>query len=46
MCMLYHTDIDECNNGFPCDHICTNTMGSFECSCENGYSMNSNLCIG
>ena len=31
-------DVDECqkNNG-GCVHICKNTVGSFECSCENGY---------
>ena len=29
-------DIDECE-GRPCDHICTNNVGSFECSCRSGY---------
>ena len=43
---IYCTDIDECNNNFPCDHICTNTIGSFECNCESGYSIEENLCIG
>ena len=36
----YHvTDIDECtsNNG-GCQHNCSNTDGSFECSCRNGYT--------
>ena len=36
---LWHfTDIDECivyNGG--CDHNCTNTPGSFECSCDPSY---------
>lgn len=33
-------DIDECrlNNG-GCDHICRNTVGSFECSCKKGYKL-------
>ncbi|XP_010221616.1 PREDICTED: signal peptide, CUB and EGF-like domain-containing protein 3, partial [Tinamus guttatus] len=33
-------DIDECrlNNG-GCDHICRNTVGSFECSCRKGYKL-------
>ncbi|XP_066271630.1 uncharacterized protein [Branchiostoma lanceolatum] len=34
-------DIDEClgeNGG--CDHICTNTEGSFQCSCHPGYLLN------
>ena len=46
MLYVYCTDIDECNNSFPCDQMCTNTIGSFECSCESGYSMEGNLCTG
>ena len=46
MLYAYCTDINECNNSFPCDQICTNTIGSFECSCESGYSMEGNLCTG
>ena len=36
MCML--SDINECNrsNG-GCGHNCTNTEGSFECTCRDGY---------
>ncbi|CAA3024223.1 Serine threonine kinase [Olea europaea subsp. europaea] len=35
------TDIDECENN-PCDEngICTNTPGSFTCSCKHGYTGN------
>ena len=31
-------DIDECeiHNG-GCDHYCTNTNGSYYCSCQDGY---------
>ncbi|XP_019616827.1 PREDICTED: uncharacterized protein LOC109464315 [Branchiostoma belcheri] len=35
------SDIDEClaaNGG--CDHVCTNTMGTFHCSCVTGYNLN------
>ncbi|RLV96993.1 hypothetical protein DV515_00012292 [Chloebia gouldiae] len=39
-CPLSPPDIDECrlNNG-GCDHICRNTVGSFECSCKKGYKL-------
>ena len=32
------TDINECrDNNDGCSQICTNTEGSFECSCRDGY---------
>ena len=32
------TDIQECNNNNGnCDHNCTNTEGSYYCTCEDGY---------
>ena len=34
-------DVDECaadTDG--CDQVCTNTPGSFECSCNGGYVLN------
>ena len=33
-------DVDEClvSNG-GCAHYCTNTIGSFECSCYQGYQL-------
>ncbi|XP_059405500.1 low-density lipoprotein receptor-related protein 2 isoform X3 [Carassius carassius] len=31
-------DVDECvNRPDLCSHYCTNTLGSFECSCSHGY---------
>ena len=30
-------DIDECGAFDPCEQVCTNTDGSYECSCEDGY---------
>ncbi len=31
-------DINECNtNNGGCESICTNTIGSFICTCQNGY---------
>lgn len=35
----YCTDYDECENGNECDHECTNTFGSFKCSCREGYEL-------
>ena len=44
-----HTDVDECatNNG-GCDHYCTNTIGSFVCSCYPGYTLDGDghTCLG
>ena len=37
-----HIDTNECSsNGGrgPCAHICTNTPGSFTCSCRTGYAL-------
>ncbi len=36
-------DVNECltNNG-GCEHNCTNTDGNFSCSCNTGYSRDSN----
>lgn len=33
-------DIDECEESSPCgsNSVCSNTIGSFSCSCESGYS--------
>ena len=42
------TDVNECliDNG-GCDQNCTNTNGSFQCSCSTGYNLCSNAyCIG
>ena len=40
---LYLTDINECssNNG-GCSQFCTNTDGSFRCSCRSGFRLGSN----
>lgn len=49
--LLWHSlslDVDECvvNNG-GCQHICVNTMGSYECRCKEGFflSDNQHTCI-
>ena len=40
--ILSVSDINECAvyNG-RCDHACTNTIGSYVCSCDSGYILNS-----
>ncbi|XP_058467763.1 protein tolkin-like [Malaya genurostris] len=40
---VYSTDVDECavNNG-GCQHECKNTLGSYACSCHNGYTLHDN----
>ncbi|KAM4633772.1 thrombomodulin-like [Polymixia lowei] len=39
------TDIDECVNQKPCDHVCTNTYGSYRCSCEEGFESVDDRCV-
>ena len=34
-----HTDIDECAEHGKCSQICTNTKGSYKCSCNAGYQL-------
>jgi len=47
---VYIVDINECqrspNGG--CDHICTDTNGSYYCSCHDGYILGNDTssCIG
>ena len=43
MIVIVKTDIDECDisNG-GCQHNCTNTIGSFVCSCNDGYNLTEN----
>ncbi len=41
--IFYFTDINECNiNNGDCEHTCTNTDGTFSCSCITGYELDSN----
>ncbi|KAL3308697.1 Dorsal-ventral patterning tolloid-like protein 1 [Cichlidogyrus casuarinus] len=36
----YFTDTDECALGeHNCDHTCRNLIGSYECSCNEGYEL-------
>jgi len=44
----YATDIDECSVSSPCstNATCSNTNGSFICSCDSGYSGDGLTCDG
>ena len=42
-------DINECASGNGgCHHTCRNTVGSYRCSCNNGYSLSgdNHTCTG
>ena len=40
-------DIDECATGNGgCDQICTNTPGSYQCSCNLGFTQSGHSCRG
>ena len=44
-----YVDIDECERGTDgCDHNCTNTDGSYYCTCMDGYELESDnhTCTG
>ena len=46
---LSNVDINEClpNGGLgPCAQNCTNTIGSFQCSCQPGYTQSGYTCNG
>ena len=37
---MFTTDINECDEGLDgCHQICTNTNGSFDCSCSPGFEL-------
>ena len=41
------SDVRECdtNNG-GCDHICTDFLGGYNCSCRSGFRTDGNTCTG
>ena len=47
---LFFTDIDECanpsKNNCSSNANCTDTIGSYDCTCEIGYSGNGYTCDG
>ena len=50
MFVLIPVDVNECIDGNGgCNHICMNTVGSYECSCYAGHYLNSTdlmTCLG
>ena len=49
MFSYYSLDIDECAENVDNCHTnaaCTNTVGSYSCSCNNGFSGDETTCIG
>ena len=47
-CNLPTPDIDECMTDYSChsNASCTNTLGSFTCTCNTGYSGDGMMCFG
>ena len=49
-CFSFDTDVDECQatdrNKCHKKATCNNTLGSYKCTCLNGYSGNGTLCEG
>ena len=41
MFLSIYIDVNECDKN-PCDYQCTNTDGSFTCSCNSGYELDDN----
>ena len=47
--LIFDLDVDECADGYGnCQHTCSNTAGSYKCSCNNGYRLkdDDHLCEG
>ena len=42
ICDVLFLDIDECETTDRCQHKCTNTPGSYVCTCPDGYRLSNN----
>ena len=47
-CLILYVDLDECLEFQPCDSnaTCLNTIGSFICTCNEGFTGNGSQCDG
>ena len=48
MLLIFYADVDECETNGTCpEHsTCSNTFGSFVCTCKEGFLKNGSVCIG
>ena len=47
--IYFFTDINECTNSIHGCHqnaTCTNSIGSFTCTCNEGFDLNGTSCVG
>ena len=44
-CFFLITDQDECGDWGYCDQQCSNSVGSYKCSCVDGYIRRDNTCV-
>ena len=44
--VFFFADVDECQLSSPCAHNCSNTVGSYICSCDAGFTVNGDACDG
>lgn len=44
--LTFFADINECtNNNGQCAQVCTNTVGDYDCTCNAGYVVGSDLLV-
>ena len=42
---FFFTDQDECGDWGYCDQQCSNSVGSYKCSCVDGYILRDTTCV-
>jgi len=48
ICSILSTDVDECASAGLCSQGCVNVLGSYMCTCEQGYTLaaDGRNCVG